>query len=58
MSVIDPLPEDPANAMTLGMALGAALAFARLRQRPTVRAESAEPTTAAPERPLPAGAAL
>ncbi|QNI08356.1 O-antigen ligase domain-containing protein [Mycobacterium kubicae] len=30
MCIIDPLPEDPANAMTLGMALGAALAFAKL----------------------------
>ncbi|WP_242670152.1 O-antigen ligase family protein [Mycobacterium decipiens] len=29
MCIIDPLPEDPANAMTLGMALGSALAFAR-----------------------------
>lgn len=28
MCIIDPLPEDPANAMTLGMTLGAAWAFA------------------------------
>nr|WP_236977788.1 MULTISPECIES: O-antigen ligase family protein [Mycobacterium] len=33
MCVIDPLPEDPANSMTLGVALGAAMAFATLRQR-------------------------
>ncbi|WP_369830740.1 O-antigen ligase family protein [Mycobacterium sp. 1245805.9] len=33
MAIVDPLPEDPANAMTLGMALGATLAFARLRRR-------------------------
>jgi len=30
MCIVDPLPEDPANALTLGMALGAALAFAKL----------------------------
>ena len=33
MCIVDPLPEDPANAMTLGLALGAALAFARPRRR-------------------------
>ncbi|MCV7099987.1 O-antigen ligase family protein [Mycobacterium palustre] len=40
MCIVDPLPEDPANAMTLGMALGAALAFARLRRRPGLREAS------------------
>lgn len=33
MCVIDPLPEDPANAMTLGLALGAAYAFAKVGRR-------------------------
>ena len=33
MCIIDPLPEDPANAMTLGIALGAALAFAKVLGR-------------------------
>jgi O-antigen ligase len=58
MSIIDPLPEDPANAMTLGMALGAALAFARLRQRSATPDERAEPTVPipAPGEPLPDGA--
>ncbi|WP_068188198.1 O-antigen ligase family protein [Mycobacterium sp. UM_CSW] len=50
MSVVDPLPEDPANAMTLGMALGAALAFARLWQRSRVSGEDVE-TTAEPLTP-------
>ncbi|OBA68750.1 polymerase [Mycobacterium sp. 1554424.7] len=45
MSIIDPLPEDPANALTLGMALGAALAFARLRRRSSATDDSAEPAT-------------
>ena len=36
MCVIDPLPEDSANALTLGMALGSALAFASLHRRATV----------------------
>ncbi len=48
MCIVDPLPEDPANAMTLGMALGAALAFARLRRRSRA--------TEAGTEPLPAGA--
>ncbi|OBK95837.1 polymerase [Mycobacterium asiaticum] len=39
MCIIDPLPEDPANAMTLGIALGSALAFATRERR---RAEMAE----------------
>ncbi len=34
MCIIDPLPEDPANAMTLGIALGAAMAFAKMLGRP------------------------
>ncbi|WP_244896043.1 O-antigen ligase family protein [Mycobacterium asiaticum] len=33
MCIIDPLPEDPANAMTLGIALGSALAFATRERR-------------------------
>ncbi|OBG32744.1 O-antigen ligase family protein [Mycobacterium sp. E3198] len=45
MCVVDPLPEDPANAMTLGMALGAALAFARLRRRTSTPADIDEPAT-------------
>ena len=28
MSIVDPMPEDPASALTLGLALGSALAFA------------------------------
>lgn len=51
MSIIDPLPEDPANAMTLGIALGAALAFARLRKRCGTADDSAGAET-----PIPAGA--
>jgi O-antigen ligase len=43
MCIVDPLPEDPANAMTLGMALGAALAFARLRRRSKATEEDTEP---------------
>ncbi|OBJ89820.1 polymerase [Mycobacterium asiaticum DSM 44297] len=39
MCIIDPLPEDPANAMTLGIALGSALAFATRERR---RAELTE----------------
>ncbi|OBK17652.1 O-antigen ligase family protein [Mycobacterium asiaticum] len=39
MCIIDPLPEDPANAMTLGIALGSALAFATRKRR---RAEMTE----------------
>ncbi|OBI43801.1 polymerase [Mycobacterium kyorinense] len=31
MCVVDPLPEDPANALTLGMALGSAMAFGMSR---------------------------
>jgi hypothetical protein len=41
MCIIDPLPEDSANALTLGAALGAALAFANLRRR----AREATPAT-------------
>ncbi|QLL06566.1 O-antigen ligase family protein [Mycobacterium vicinigordonae] len=44
MCVIDPLPEDPANSMTLGIALGAAMAFATLGRR-RVRPELEEPAT-------------
>ena len=39
MCIIDPLPEDSANALTLGAALGAALAYANLRRR----AQQADP---------------
>ncbi|OBK16431.1 polymerase [Mycobacterium asiaticum] len=42
MCIIDPLPEDPANAMTLGIALGAALAFATLGDRGAERTEDDE----------------
>lgn len=42
MCVIDPLPEDSANALTLGAALGAALAFANLKRR-AQEAREAEP---------------
>lgn len=37
MAIIDPLPEEPTNAMTLGLTLGAAMAFAtadRQREKP------------------------
>ncbi len=54
MCVVDPLPEDPANAMTLGMALGAALAFARLRQRSGAPESHSEP--ALPDERTPVGA--
>jgi O-antigen ligase len=43
MCIVDPLPEDTANALTLGMALGASLAFAKLRRNPG----DAEPSEAA-----------
>lgn len=58
MCIVDPLPEDPANALTLGMSLGAAWAFARLRQRSGVSEPDAAPLAPAPlpEGPLPAGA--
>ena len=52
MSIVDPLPEDPANAMTLGIALGAALAFARPRRRSGVSDGSVDGT----EAPTPAAA--
>jgi O-antigen ligase len=47
MCIVDPLPEDSPNALTLGMALGAALAFAKLRE-PARRVDT-EPVVPAPE---------
>jgi O-antigen ligase len=40
MCIVDPLPEDTANALTLGMVLGGSLAFAKLR-RPRPDADDA-----------------
>lgn len=56
MSIVDPLPEDPANAMTLGMALGAALAFARLRKRSGTSDETVDAGTDPATEPMPVGA--
>lgn len=44
MCIVDPLPEDPANAMTLGMALGSALAFAKLRRKSLASQSQDAPT--------------
>ncbi len=48
MCIIDPLPEDSANALTLGATLGAALAFANLRRRAR---EAQQETELEPEEP-------
>jgi O-antigen ligase len=56
MAIVDPLPEDPGGAMTLGIALGAALAFTR--RRPADRGEQAAAATSEPgmpAEPVPAG---
>lgn len=56
MCIVDPLPEDPANALTLGMALGAALAYARLRQRASAPGPPPAMAAHAADEPLAAGA--
>lgn len=57
MSIIDPLPEDPANSMTLGLALGAALAFAKVGRRSAKYAEAQEFAADVPADPAPAAQA-
>ncbi|OBJ02934.1 polymerase [Mycobacterium alsense] len=52
MCIVDPLPEDPANALTLGLSLGAAWAFARPRRRPRPAEPAAAPAPSAHTRPL------
>ncbi|OBK23064.1 polymerase [Mycobacterium asiaticum] len=56
MCVVDPLPEDPANAMTLGLALGAAMAFAALRHRRCLESQVVEDVSDIEPPALPVGA--
>jgi O-antigen ligase len=57
MAIVDPLPEDPGGAMTLGIALGGALAFARPRRTEPAEDPVEEPVrTGVPAEPVPAGA--
>jgi O-antigen ligase len=45
--IVAPLPEDPPNAMALGMALGATMGYVRQRrQRQSVDRVDAQPTPA------------
>lgn len=57
MCIVDPLPEDPTNAMTLGIALGSALAFAKLRRSADRPAPSRDAPNTLSNDLVPAGAA-